>query len=68
MLSKEQKELIKLVKLSKVDILDKTKAYSILINVGNMPKQTVVEYLKQVEKMFESIGMKDVVCIPIFSK
>ena len=64
-----QEELIKLIneKEITIDAKDPTKEYLISVQVGDMPKEEVVEFLKRVKEVFESRGFNDAIYLPVYN-
>lgn len=42
--------------------MDTDKIYSIMVEVGDMKKQEVVEHLEKIKTLYEALGIKAVYC------
>jgi hypothetical protein len=42
--------------------MDTNKVYSIMVEVGDMKKQDVVEYLEKIKMLYEALDIKAVYC------
>ncbi len=64
-----KEELIKLIneELVKVDAKDPTKEYLVSVQVGDMPKEEVLEFLKRIKEIFESRGFNDAIYLPVYN-